>query len=328
MMQLHRSEGRDNAHAAWDVGRVPPHCQYCRHAWVPASALRHCDHSRGTRECPVRAWEVSHAALSPPFHSRSDLSRVLPRCSRRARARRSPRGQRLRQRGARGNRARYLGRVRPVSDRVPLPRGRARWLHTPVAVQVQSPRPVAREFNCRRHSLGRLCQSRYRARVIDSHVFFEKAVASVHLNPVAARSDSRPTAAERGRHDALTETGPRQAALVTRGAGRRRDREPGASPPGGGRDGLPPSVGARILRKGRPTINRRPQAGLGLQGQDDAFCKRLDRLDRAPPRPADNAPMPEEHSGCAKVSGSRYPAGGTRPGARARQRRRAFGGRP
>ena len=45
---------------------------------------------------------------------------------------------------------------------------------------------VAREFNRRRRDLGRLWQSRYRARIIDSDDYFRQVVSYVHLNPVAA----------------------------------------------------------------------------------------------------------------------------------------------
>jgi len=45
---------------------------------------------------------------------------------------------------------------------------------------------VARGFNRRRRYLGRLWQSRYRARIIDSQNYFRQVVSYVHLNPVAA----------------------------------------------------------------------------------------------------------------------------------------------
>ena len=45
---------------------------------------------------------------------------------------------------------------------------------------------VARGFNRRRRYLGRLWQSRYRARIVDSQDYFRQVVAYVHLNPVAA----------------------------------------------------------------------------------------------------------------------------------------------
>jgi REP element-mobilizing transposase RayT len=45
---------------------------------------------------------------------------------------------------------------------------------------------VARGFNRRRRYLGRLWQSRYRARIIDSNDYFRQVVSYVHLNPVAA----------------------------------------------------------------------------------------------------------------------------------------------
>jgi REP element-mobilizing transposase RayT len=45
---------------------------------------------------------------------------------------------------------------------------------------------TAREHNRKRQVLGRLWQSRYRARVVDSNDYFRQVVAYVHLNPVAA----------------------------------------------------------------------------------------------------------------------------------------------
>jgi len=45
---------------------------------------------------------------------------------------------------------------------------------------------VARNYNSRHRYLGRLWQSRYRARVIDSDDYFRQVVCYVHLNPVAA----------------------------------------------------------------------------------------------------------------------------------------------
>ncbi len=45
---------------------------------------------------------------------------------------------------------------------------------------------VARGFNRRRRYLGRLWQSRYRARIIDSQDYFRQVLSYVHLNPVAA----------------------------------------------------------------------------------------------------------------------------------------------
>jgi REP element-mobilizing transposase RayT len=45
---------------------------------------------------------------------------------------------------------------------------------------------VARNYNGRHRYLGRLWQSRYRARVIDSDDYFRQVVCYVHLNPVAA----------------------------------------------------------------------------------------------------------------------------------------------
>ena len=45
---------------------------------------------------------------------------------------------------------------------------------------------VARDFNRRQRYLGRLWQSRYRARIIDTTDYFRQVVSYVHLNPVAA----------------------------------------------------------------------------------------------------------------------------------------------
>jgi len=45
---------------------------------------------------------------------------------------------------------------------------------------------IARDHNRRRGVLGRLWQSRYRARLIDSNEYLMQVVAYVHLNPVAA----------------------------------------------------------------------------------------------------------------------------------------------
>jgi REP element-mobilizing transposase RayT len=45
---------------------------------------------------------------------------------------------------------------------------------------------VSRSYNRRHRLLGRLWQSRYRARVIDSDDYFRQVIAYVHLNPVAA----------------------------------------------------------------------------------------------------------------------------------------------
>ena len=45
---------------------------------------------------------------------------------------------------------------------------------------------VSRSYNRRHRFLGRLWQSRYRARVIDSEDYYRQVIAYVHLNPVAA----------------------------------------------------------------------------------------------------------------------------------------------
>jgi hypothetical protein len=51
---------------------------------------------------------------------------------------------------------------------------------------------VARGHNRRRRYLGRLWQSRYKTRIIDSNQYFRQVVAYVHLNPVAAGIVSDP----------------------------------------------------------------------------------------------------------------------------------------
>ncbi len=51
---------------------------------------------------------------------------------------------------------------------------------------------VARGFNHRRGYLGRLWQSRYRARIIASQVYLRQLLSYVHLNPVAAEIVSDP----------------------------------------------------------------------------------------------------------------------------------------
>lgn len=62
-----------------------------------------------------------------------------------------------------------------TTDRVPLWRSMARLQGR-----------VSRGFNKRRRYLGRLWQSRYKARLIDSQEYFLQVVSYVHLNPVAA----------------------------------------------------------------------------------------------------------------------------------------------
>lgn len=52
----------------------------------------------------------------------------------------------------------------------------------------------SRGYNRRHRYLGRLWQSRYRARVIDTDVYFRQVVAYVHLNPVSARVVDDPAA--------------------------------------------------------------------------------------------------------------------------------------
>jgi len=59
---------------------------------------------------------------------------------------------------------------------------------------------VAREFNKRHRYIGRLWQSRYRARVIDSQDYFRQAVSYVHLNPVEAKIVTDPADYQRCGH--------------------------------------------------------------------------------------------------------------------------------
>lgn len=59
---------------------------------------------------------------------------------------------------------------------------------------------VAREFNRRRKYLGRLWQSRYRARLIDSQDYFRQVISYVHLNPVAAAIVDDPADYENSGH--------------------------------------------------------------------------------------------------------------------------------
>lgn len=59
---------------------------------------------------------------------------------------------------------------------------------------------VARGFNRRKRYLGRMWQSRYRARIIDSQSCFCQAVSYVHLNPVAAGIADDPAACPHSGH--------------------------------------------------------------------------------------------------------------------------------
>jgi REP element-mobilizing transposase RayT len=67
---------------------------------------------------------------------------------------------------------------------------------------------VARGFNRRRRYLGRLWQSRYRARIIDSNDSFRQVVSYVHLNPVAAGVVSDPADYEDSGHREIVGRGP------------------------------------------------------------------------------------------------------------------------
>ena len=57
---------------------------------------------------------------------------------------------------------------------------------------------VSRSYNRRHRFLGRLWQSRYRARVIDSEDYYRQVIAYVHLNPVAAGVVTDPAASVPG----------------------------------------------------------------------------------------------------------------------------------
>ena len=59
---------------------------------------------------------------------------------------------------------------------------------------------VALGHNRRRRCLGRLWQSRYKARVVDTNAYFRQVVAYVHLNPVAAGLVDDPARYERSGH--------------------------------------------------------------------------------------------------------------------------------
>jgi len=62
---------------------------------------------------------------------------------------------------------------------------------------------VARECNKRHRYLGRLWQSRYRARLIDSQDYFRQAVSYVHLNPVEAKIVTDPADYEHCGHSEI-----------------------------------------------------------------------------------------------------------------------------
>jgi len=71
---------------------------------------------------------------------------------------------------------------------------------------------VSRRHNRRYRYLGRLCQSRYKARVIDTDEYFRQVVAYVHLNPVAAGIVDDPASYPHSGHAAVL--GRRPARLV------------------------------------------------------------------------------------------------------------------
>ena len=62
---------------------------------------------------------------------------------------------------------------------------------------------IGRDFNRRHGYLGRLCQSRYKVRVIDSERYYAQVLAYVHLNPVAAGIVKDPAAYRWSGHPAL-----------------------------------------------------------------------------------------------------------------------------
>ena len=53
---------------------------------------------------------------------------------------------------------------------------------------------IARRHNCARGVLGRLWQSRYKAKVVSRDVYFQQLISYVHLNPVAAGLVDNPAA--------------------------------------------------------------------------------------------------------------------------------------
>lgn len=62
---------------------------------------------------------------------------------------------------------------------------------------------VARAFNHRHHLLGRLWQSRYKARLVRDDIYFRQLLAYVHLNPVAAGLTDDPAGYDWSGHAAL-----------------------------------------------------------------------------------------------------------------------------
>jgi len=71
---------------------------------------------------------------------------------------------------------------------------------------------VARGFNWRHRYFGRLWQSRYKARVVDTNEYFRQVTAYVHLNPVSAGLVTDPASFEHSGHGALI--GHRKTVLV------------------------------------------------------------------------------------------------------------------
>ena len=71
---------------------------------------------------------------------------------------------------------------------------------------------VARSYNHRHRFSGRLWQSRYKARIIDTNDYFRQVVAYVHLNPVSAGLVEDPADFEQSGHATLI--GRRKAVLV------------------------------------------------------------------------------------------------------------------
>lgn len=76
---------------------------------------------------------------------------------------------------------------------------------------------VAGGYNRRRQLLGRMWQSRYKARLVRDEIYYQHLLAYVHLNPVAARLADDPACYEWSGHSALI--GKRPARIVdTQGA--------------------------------------------------------------------------------------------------------------
>ena len=130
---------------------------------------------------------------------------------------------------------------------------------------------VSRRYNRRHGYLGRLWQSRYRARVITSDDYFRQVVAYVHLNPVAAGIVDDLSSRLRGSRliDGRIE-------LIALGLSRYSLRA---------RDF------ATVLDKHGATVTRWLNEGLRRERDDPTFQQRLDDLDRAISDDRHNATM-------------------------------------